>query len=227
MVFTYNSVLEFKDIFFYTMRKMLKGFFDKYGTNKSWHGYHTFYEKLFENKRSTITHFFEIGISNGSSMFAWKDYFPNSIIYGCDLQIPECVKDVDRLVPGIADQSNPDALLNIIDTWNSPSFDCILDDGGHFVKQQRISIETLWKYVKPGGYYVIEDLHTNIRELHTIHPHMNSESKFIDETPTVHHKLINTMCGSKKEFYFSEQIDEILYFSNPNTLSLSCCIKKK
>ena len=39
-------------------------------------------------------------------------------------------------------------------------FDIIIDDGGHTMKQQQISLGILFFAVKSGGYYVIEDLHT-------------------------------------------------------------------
>ena len=200
----------------------------KYNTNKGWHGYTSFYDKLFKEDRNNYKHFFEIGIDQGASLFAWRDYFPNSIIYGIDINIPDSIINQDRISFAKADQSDEFQLLNVIESWDKPQFDCILDDGGHFVSMQRISIETLWQFVKKGGYYVIEDLHTNIRALHMIHPHMNSSSKFIDETPTVHDKILNTMAGSKTEFNIPfDEIDEILYYNNPHTMSLSCAFKKK
>ena len=200
----------------------------KYNTNKGWHGYTSFYEKLFQENRTKYQHFFEIGIDQGASLFAWRDYFPNSIIYGIDINIPDSVVNKERIVFAKADQSDEFQLLNVVESWDKPSFDCILDDGSHFVSMQRISIETLWQFVKKGGYYIIEDLHTNIRALHHIHPHMGSHAKFIDESPTVHDKIMNTMAGSKTEFNIPfEEIDEIIYYNNPHTMSLTCAFKKK
>jgi len=199
----------------------------KYGTNKLWHGYISFYTKLFNPIKDNVTQFLEIGIDMGSSLHTWKDYFKNSSIYGIDINIPDSVKNIDRMYYAVADQSNKDQLLSAITYWNNPTFDIIMDDGGHCVKQQRVSIETLWPLLNPGGYYIIEDLHTNIRPLHFIHPHMNEQSIFIDETPTIHDKINNIMSGSKTEFSFPvSEIDEILYFNCPKTLSLTCAFKK-
>lgn len=199
----------------------------KYNSNKEWHGYCSFYESLFENKKMAVKHFFEIGISTGASLLAWKEYFQNSQVYGIDLVIPDSVKGVSRIQYAVADQSSENALEKTVNDWGNPIFDCILDDGGHCVKQQRISIETLWKYVSNGGYYIIEDLHTNIRYFHLNHPHMNENSKFIDETPTVHHKIIKLMEGDMSVFPFSNEIESIVYYMNPTTKSLSCAFKKK
>ena len=197
----------------------------KYGTNKIWHGYDSFYSKLFDNIKDNVEHFLEIGIDQGASLLAWRDYFSNATIF--DIVIPSAVQNVERIKYDVADQSNISNLVNTMNKWGNPQFDIILDDGGHTVKQQRTSIETLWKFVKPGGYYIIEDLHTNIRKLHFIHPHLNEYSQHIDELPTVHDKILNIMAGSQNEFAFPfSEIGEIYYFNTPGKMSLSCAFKK-
>jgi len=40
-------------------------------------------------------------------------------------------------------------------------FDVIVDDGGHTMNQQMTSLQILWKAVRPGGIYFIEDLETS------------------------------------------------------------------
>jgi len=198
----------------------------KYGTNKTWHGYTSFYSKLFDPVKDKVTNFLEIGIDQGAPILAWKDYFENATIYGIDLAIPDAVKDVPRVQYAIADQSKADQLRTVVNQWGNPMFDGILDDGGHTVKQQRVSIETLWAFVKPGGWYIVEDLHTNIRALYRIHPHLRG-GNWIDESPTMHEKIMNIMAGSTSEFSFPvSQIEEILYFNTPNKLSLTCALKK-
>jgi hypothetical protein len=199
-----------------------------HGTNKSWHGYMSFYDKLFNNLKNMPIVLLEIGIENGGSLLSWKDYFKEGIIYGIDLNIPDKVKGVDRIITGVADQSNRDQLFQLMTNWNLPQYNIIIDDGGHTVRQQRISIETLWPLLKSDGYYIIEDLHTNIRSLHYIHPHLNKDSIHIDEQPTIHDRILNIMGGSDKEFIFpTSEIAEIYYFNCPITLSLSCALKKK
>ena len=47
------------------------------------------------------------------------------------------------------------------ETTASGLFDIVVDDGGHTMDQQRTSLEHLWKIVRPGGYYFIEDLETS------------------------------------------------------------------
>jgi hypothetical protein len=42
-------------------------------------------------------------------------------------------------------------------------FDIILDDGGHTMKQQQVTFGYLIDFVKPGGFFILEDLHTSFR----------------------------------------------------------------
>ena len=200
---------------------------NKHGTNKVWHGYTSFYEKLFESIRSNPVNFLEIGIDQGGSLLAWQDYFSNGTIYGIDIVIPDRIANQITIKYAITDQSSPQQLLQTLESWNNPKFNVIIDDGSHWVSHQRISMETLWKSVAPGGYYVIEDLHTNIRALHYIHPHMNEHCRHIDETPTNHDRINRIMAGSTNEFGIPvSEISEIYYFNTPNRLSLSCAFKK-
>jgi hypothetical protein len=196
----------------------------KYNTNKVDHNYTPFYERLFFDKKN-CTSFFEIGISEGSSLLMWQDYFKNATIYGIDLFIPNSVLNQPRIKFNVADQSSTEQLENTIKIWDVSSFDIIIDDGGHTVKQQRTSLETLWKYVKDGGIYIIEDLHTNIDHLHDIHPHLSSKRHHLDEYPTVHEKIIHTMTNNSLQFKLNGLTD-IVYFSNPKTMSLTCALFK-
>ena len=41
----------------------------------------------------------------------------------------------------------------------------LIDDGGHTMEQQQVSLGFLFKHVRPGGYYVIEDVHTSLPAL--------------------------------------------------------------
>jgi hypothetical protein len=52
-------------------------------------------------------------------------------------------------------------LRKIIDQVQPNRFDIIIDDGGHTMNQQKVSIDTLIAAVPPGGFYVIEDLETS------------------------------------------------------------------
>ena len=53
----------------------------------------------------------------------------------------------------IGDQANVTFLQHVI-AATPGGFDVIIDDGGHSVTQQRNSLMTLWKHVRPGGVYM-------------------------------------------------------------------------
>ena len=87
--------------------------------------------------------------------------FKDGDIYGLDLGIgdyaahktQEIGNDFPNAHMTIGDQTDPAVLQNLGQTALSKNggFDIIIDDGGHVMHQQRISMLNLWKYVKPGG----------------------------------------------------------------------------
>ena len=42
------------------------------------------YEKYFNERRHKVTKFI-IGVKDGASLRMWKEYFPNAMIYGVDI----------------------------------------------------------------------------------------------------------------------------------------------
>jgi len=58
------------------------------------------------------------------------------------------------------DQADPD-FLDLFLRQTGGNFDIIIDDGGHTMEQQRVSLDVLWGSVVPGGIYFIEDLATS------------------------------------------------------------------
>lgn len=60
----------------------------------------------------------------------------------------------------VGDQGDRASLEDFI-AKNGGDFDIIIDDGGHTMDQQKTSLDVLWKIVKPGGVYLVEDLDTS------------------------------------------------------------------
>jgi len=147
------------------------------GTDKvSTHQYHHLYDKYLPELRKKPVRMMEIGLGcdmtygPGRSLQVWRRYFePN----GFDLHFVE----VDRACATLWAEKMKDVTVHIGDQGNrtflqelkkkvGPGFDLIIDDGGHFMEMQQISLELLFELVKPGGYYVIEDLHTSYMNLY-------------------------------------------------------------
>ena len=128
------------------------------GTDKYHHGYFTFYNPLID-KYSQATNILEIGITSGGSLRLWEKKFKKATIYGIDLHDSK-LHETNRIKTFVADQSNRQQLAEFIAATNT-EFDIIIDDGGHTMKTQQISFGFLFKYLRSGGVYIIEDLHTS------------------------------------------------------------------
>jgi len=143
---------------------------NKAGTDKGTtafcsHSYTIIYNQLFESLSSGNVKMLEIGVADprfpGASAQMWRDYFPDLYFVGYDIN-PDAEKYQDlanNVYIFIGDQNSPEDLQRCIDSHGG-EFDIILDDGSHYSEHILTSFENLFPHLKPGGYYVIEDLHS-------------------------------------------------------------------
>ena len=132
-----------------------------HGTDKAsnGHNYLQFYERFFSYRRNQRLKILEVGIFGGSSLKTWREYFHLSQIVGVDIN-PSMRKFVeDRVCVEIADQSDLEEMLRVA-VKHGP-FDIIIEDGSHFWEHQITTLRSLFPFVKDGGLYIVEDLHTN------------------------------------------------------------------
>jgi hypothetical protein len=134
----------------------------QYGTDKVSHGFSTFYDHHLRAQRKRVAKVLEIGIFDGASLCMWRDYFPNADIHGMDLRAVK-LDSVERITTYVGDQGNRAMLQDIIESAGT-DFDLIIDDGGHTMDQQQTSLGFLFPHVRPGGYYIVEDLHTSFMQ---------------------------------------------------------------
>jgi len=129
-------------------------------TDKLGHGYLPIYDKIFSSQRNETQKVLEIGIHSGGSLRLWKEYFTNATIFGLDnnRNTLSKVKD-DDIICYFGDQSNRNFLSSMMQEIGK--VDIIIDDGSHRMDHQQISLGFLFQFVKNGGYYIIEDLHTS------------------------------------------------------------------
>jgi demethylmacrocin O-methyltransferase len=138
-----------------------------YGSDK-WGGLHWYtppYEAHLGPLRHDPVKVLEIGIGGyhwenlgGQSLHMWQHFFPRGLVYGFDLYAkPGVTGPRIRTIQG--DQNDP-GLLRELAAEHGP-FDVIVDDGSHINEHVRTSYETLFEHVRPGGWYVIEDLQTS------------------------------------------------------------------
>jgi predicted O-methyltransferase YrrM len=140
-------------------------------TKESRHHYGQFYDKHF-NSYKDVKKVLEIGVDTGISIQAWLDYFTVAKIYGMDVSFPPKLLFNDpekRVTLFLGDQGNLDVLDEFTATHGS-DFDIIIDDGGHTMQQQQLTFKTYFPLLKPGGMYVVEDLHTSYIMGHQYNP---------------------------------------------------------
>lgn len=152
----------------------LKELFNRHGTDKSvMHDYHLVYGEIF-SKLNVLgnLNILEIGIGSqnptvpsrmssnftvGSSIRAFKEYFPNAQIFGADID-----KDVlfseDRIKTSYLDQLDSITFEEMHKNFNCPSYDLIIDDGLHSFAANLNTLNFALKYTKKGGAIVLEDL---------------------------------------------------------------------
>jgi hypothetical protein len=119
----------------------------------------------------------EIGVSQGGSLELWRNYFGHqAIIIGVDIEATCMRFEKGRTFIRVGSQEDPSFLKSIISEFGP--FDIILDDGGHTMRQQITSFETLYPSLARRGVYLCEDCHTSYQ--HEFGGGMKSVNSFIE-----------------------------------------------
>lgn len=185
----------------------------KYKTDKAYeHQFTKVYNHIFKD-RLNIDNLLEIGVYEGNSLKMWSDYFENSEIYGLDnwTQIDEHhIKDFPRIHIITADQDNVKEMDDIVKKLDK-QFDIILDDGSHRMDHQQSSFGVLFKYVKPGGYYIIEDLQSSfdwqLDRFKIKKDYSNTTYKFLNTL--LDGNLIETYINKDDAEFIKKEVDDI------------------
>ena len=121
------------------------------------HNYSPIYEKYFQKyKNIKNLNILEIGCLRGSGTASFYYYFCKKKIFCVDInpfQIQIYSKNIRVLY---VDTKSKNTLLNLRSYLNE-SFDIIIDDGSHNIRDQIITMNIFFEKLKKGGLYVIED----------------------------------------------------------------------
>ena len=132
-----------------------------------WDSYIQIYDELFRDKSDSAKSILEIGIQNGGSLEIWSKYFPLAEkIYGVDIN-PMCkslIFDDDRIKVFVGDANTSEILNNV--SKDETQFDIIIDDGSHVSSDIIRSFVLYFPKLKPGGTYIVEDLHASYWDSH-------------------------------------------------------------
>ena len=139
----------------------------------SWHNYTTFYYSIFKDLRENHLRIFELGLGTnninfpsnmgpegrpGASHFGWSEFFPNSHIFGADIDT-DILFNTDKIKTFYCDQTNPEIIKKM---WNEndlhDNFDIIVEDGLHTFNANVCFFENSIHKLNPNGYFIIEDI---------------------------------------------------------------------
>lgn len=151
----------------------------KHGSDKGigYHNYTTLYSALFSGMRTKPLILFELGLGTnnprllssmgshglpGASLRGWREFFPQALIYGADID-RDILFEEDRIKTFYCDQCDS---ASINDLWAEPGLaggaDIIVEDGLHVFKANRSFLENSLGHLRPGGFYVTEDIYDSI-----------------------------------------------------------------
>ncbi|WP_030373458.1 class I SAM-dependent methyltransferase [Streptomyces rimosus] len=135
---------------------------DKWGV---WHWYTQHYDRHFASLRHEPVRVLEIGIggyydpaAGGGSLRMWKNYFSRGIVHGLDIYDKSGLDEL-RLHTFVGSQNDAGFLRDLAEQHGP--FDIVIDDGSHVNEHILASFDTLLPHVRPGGWYVIEDIQTS------------------------------------------------------------------
>lgn len=154
-----------------------KGEIQKNGHPYPWpsHNYADFYSRHFNHCRNSVKNVFECGLGTnnpnlpssmgisgkpGASHKVWRDYFPNAMVYGADID-RDILFQEQRIKTYYIDQLDSASILSFWDRVDVKDFDLMVDDGLHtFESGVTLFLGSISRLAN-HGIYVIEDVHAN------------------------------------------------------------------
>ena len=131
----------------------------------------------------------EFGVFFGASILMWRDYFPSAEVVGVDTfagklghgpSFPEPRKFLEKWQNGTvgpriklieADQAKLEDLERVVAAVSGGDlFDLIVDDASHKNRDQQLTLALLFPLVRPGGIFVMEDIHTSAQSQYDERP---------------------------------------------------------
>ena len=188
------------------------------------HGYAKIYEKYLKEHKEKSLNIIELGSFYGNASAAFYFYFKNSQIYSADINPDMYLYRSKRLINFFTDTSSRSSIEKNILKKNI-QFDLIIEDASHMLKDQIISLFILFKNLKSGGFFIVEEIDF---------PEKREDMRIGQEFPdlkTILNKIINKenfnskYINENEKKYFLENFDTIKFYTgNINEIAI---IKKK
>ena len=115
-----------------------------------WDHYFEIYDAHFKDYIGKEVVIMEIGVSQGGSIDLWKKFFGDKLrYYGLDIN-PKCKQfESENVTIFIGSQEDKAFLAKVKN--EIPDLDILIDDGGHTMKQQIVTFESLFPKIKLNG----------------------------------------------------------------------------
>lgn len=128
-----------------------------------WMHYFDVYQAHLARFRGRTVTLVEFGVYHGGSLQMWKHYLgERARIVGVDID-PACTTLTEEQIEVFTGDQEDRQFLARLRREVEP-VDIVLDDGGHTMGQQVATFEEMFPAVRPGGVYIVEDLHTSYWE---------------------------------------------------------------
>ena len=119
------------------------------------HKYAVYYEMFIKKIKKKKLNILELGSFKGNATASFFFYFKNSFIYSVDLYPDLFIYKSKRIKNFKVDNSSEKELLSLS---KKKKYDLIIEDAGHYLKDQIITLFTLFPKLKKKGIYVVEEL---------------------------------------------------------------------
>ncbi|AHM05505.1 hypothetical protein roselon_03242 [Roseibacterium elongatum DSM 19469] len=148
----------------------------KYDSDKGFvkeaHGYTWLYDMLFFPYRNQPVRLLEMGLQIGGpeqghspdrettalpSVSMWLEFFESAHITGLDISDFSWFEN-ENFQFVRCDMDARENIAKAAEAFAAP-FDIIIDDASHASPHQHFGLLETWRFLKPGGLYIIEDLH--------------------------------------------------------------------
>jgi hypothetical protein len=182
------------------MRQRLTEIANEVGTDKGTvlgdaQGYTLIYEMLFEPIRDQALNLLEVGLAIGGpehgklasrevtdvpSVRMWRRYFPNAKIFGVDISDFSAF-ETDWFGFRKADCGDEAQLDEVVAelSGSGVALDVIVDDASHASFHQQLTMLKLFSLLKPGGFYIIEDLNWQPKSFEAHLPKVPTTSRLL------------------------------------------------
>lgn len=143
------------------MNRLEEIFYKSEHSSDKWQPYFEVYDRHLSSFIGQKVTLVEVGVQKGGSLEMWAEYLGDKAkIIGIDVD-PECANlkyNNENIKIVIGDQGDPAFWDKFLSENN---IDILIDDGGHYMHQQILTLEKVYPKLPVGGVFICEDCHTS------------------------------------------------------------------